>query len=187
MASSRVMCHRLKNLESSFSGTKLIHLLTVIYQVPTHVMLPELNWILLFPLEKINMLFKLPLIILTKFCFNTSFPEEKNIEVCFLASSEATKINKKWRLPSKCDNKVETAATTLRTVLQLWAKSIMETRGVCNQFTSFGESENLHGSHFETRGRRKRGGGPVRSWTEDVNGILTIKQKQTGCEMFGKC
>ena len=79
MASSRVMCHRLKNLESSFSGTNLIHLLTVIYQVPTHLMLPELNGILIFPLEKINMLFKLPLIILTKFSFNTSFTEKKNI------------------------------------------------------------------------------------------------------------
>ena len=73
------MCHRLKNLESSFSGTNLIHLLTVIYQVPTHLMLPELNGILIFPLEKINMLFKLPLIILTKFSFNTSFTEKKNI------------------------------------------------------------------------------------------------------------
>ena len=44
----------------------------------------------------------------------------------------------------------------------------METRGVCNQFTSFGESENLHGSHFETRGRKKRGG--------------TCKELDWGCE-----
>lgn len=60
---------------------------------------------------------------------------------------------------------------------------------MCNQFTSFGESENLHGSHFETRGRKKWRWGEesVRSWTEDVKGILTIKQLRQGHKQGVRC
>lgn len=68
----------------------------------------------------------------------------------------------------------------------------METRGGCNQFTSFGESENLLRSHFETRGRKK-GESKERirkelDWgCEGHSGNKTAQaEAQTGREMFGK-
>lgn len=105
-------------------------------------------------------MFQFSSIILIELSFN-AFPQN-------IVSSEATEINKKWSLPSKCQhpNEVDTAAASVLRTKSFEQKVILETRDSYSKLTSFEESV-LPESH--SPGYNKENSWPCGRWCDGEN------------------